>query len=154
MMGHAHPHPPPRSGCPAGDLARLLWRRARRHDHALRRESRRGTAVAMALRVLSRVNAGGMQERHGRELRGCARRFGAISETGPHGSMRCGTRDASYRRRCRSCGHAASAARSSTAPRWMGMSMPRTRPLPFGANSRPFNPCSTCTFHGYKGRLG
>jgi len=44
--------------------------------------------------------------------------------------------------------------RGQTAPRWTGMSMPRTQPLPFGVNSRRFNPCSTRTFHGYKGRLG
>jgi hypothetical protein len=60
----------PRSSRPSRDLARLLRRLARRHDHALCRQPRRRPSVAMALRPLSGIRARRMQERYGGEFRG------------------------------------------------------------------------------------
>jgi hypothetical protein len=85
-MGHARAHPPPRSRRPPGDLAGLLWRRAHRHDRALCRQSQCGTAVAMAMRVLSGISAWGMYDWHRGELRG-----GGARPFSPPGEYSCRT---------------------------------------------------------------
>jgi hypothetical protein len=51
------PHPPPRSRPRPRDLACLLRRRARGHDRAMCRQSRRGPEMAMALWFLSGLEA-------------------------------------------------------------------------------------------------